>query len=55
MNIYDDVNQADKHDLWILLLTEQAIRLAERKADVCKSNSYRVILLGLVESAFLTA
>ena len=37
MNIYDDAKRADKPNLWILLLTELVIRLAENLADVGKS------------------
>ena len=44
MNIYDDAKRADKPNLWILLLTEWVIRLAENLADVGKSNSYRYFL-----------
>ena len=44
MNIYDDAKRADKPNLWILLLTEWVIRLAENLADVGKSNIYRYFL-----------
>lgn len=44
MNIYDDAKRADKPNLWILLLTELVIRLAENLADVGKSNIYRYFL-----------
>jgi len=44
VNIYDDAKRADKPNLWILLLTEWVIRLAENLADVGKSNIYRFYL-----------
>ena len=44
VNIYDDAKRADKPNLWILLLTEWVIRLAENLADVGKSNIYRYYL-----------
>ena len=44
MYIYDNTKRADKSNLWILLLTEWVIRLAENLADVGKSNIYRYYL-----------
>ena len=31
-NIYDNAEQVDKPDLWIMLLTEWVIRLAEKQS-----------------------
>ena len=53
VNIYDDAKRTDKPNLWILLLTEWVIRLAENLADVGKSNIYRYFLRN--DSRFLIA